>query len=100
MTQFQVEFFKKRDTTEPAREFLDSLDTKMMAKMVRTISLLQSNGPSLREPYSKPIDDGIFELRAKLGSDIHEFYTFSLLTIELFLQMGLSKRPRKHQEQK
>jgi len=36
----------------------------MKAKMTRTIYLLQENGYKLREPYTKPLRDGIFELRA------------------------------------
>lgn len=42
----------------------------MMAKMAKTIELLQYNGIVLREPYSKSLGDGIFELRAKVGTDI------------------------------
>ena len=65
-----IEFYKKEDGTEPVREFLDSLEPKMRAKMLRTIDLLEVNGIALREPYSSPLDDGIFELRAKQGSNI------------------------------
>ena len=46
-------------------DFLLCLDIKMRAKMADTISLLQDNGYELREPYSKKLSDGIFELRAK-----------------------------------
>lgn len=42
----------------------------MRAKVLRTVSLLGDSGPGLREPYSKPLDDGIFEIRTKFGSDI------------------------------
>ncbi|MDU6307590.1 MAG: type II toxin-antitoxin system RelE/ParE family toxin [Clostridium sp.] len=38
--------------------------------MLRTISILADNGTELREPYSKPLGDGIFELRLKISSDI------------------------------
>lgn len=47
--------------------------------MTRTIYLLQENGNKLREPYTKSLRDGIFELRAKEGSDITRvlfFYVF------------------------
>ncbi|MDD5792660.1 MAG: type II toxin-antitoxin system RelE/ParE family toxin, partial [Erysipelotrichaceae bacterium] len=39
----------------------------MKAKVLRTIDLLKNNGPLLREPYSKSLGDGIFELRIKQG---------------------------------
>lgn len=38
--------------------------------MIRTIEMLQKNGNRLREPESKHLDDGIMELRVKVGSDI------------------------------
>ena len=44
MNEFEVIFYSKSDGTEPAREFLDSLDIKMKAKMLRIISMLQVNG--------------------------------------------------------
>ena len=64
------------DGSEPAREFLYGLDRKMRAKMYREINLLVMNGPELREPHSKCFNDGIFELRAKQGSDISRVLYF------------------------
>ena len=46
----------------PVQELLDSLEPKLLAKTLRTIDLLEMNGPLLREPYSKPLENGIFEL--------------------------------------
>lgn len=82
MQEFEAIFYDLPDGREPAREFLDSLDVKMRAKMVRTIELLQHNGTSLREPYSKALEDGIFEVRAKVGSDISRVLYFFLSGIE------------------
>ena len=65
MQRFEVEFYETEKGVLPAKEFLESLDTKMRAKMAMTINLLQDNGYELREPYSKHLEEGIFELRAK-----------------------------------
>ena len=73
MQSYEVIFYDLEDGTEPAKEFLLSLDVKMRAKMLRTIDLLAVNGVELREPHSKPLDDGIFELRAKVGSVLYFF---------------------------
>ena len=72
--EYEVIFYDKADGTEPAKDFILSLDKKMRAKMLRTISLLADNGPDLREPCSKPLGDGSFELRAKVGSDISRVF--------------------------
>ena len=61
----------------PLQEYLDSLEPKLLAKTLRTIDLLENNGPQLRGPYSEPLGNGIFELRTKQGSD-HESFVFLL----------------------
>ena len=90
--EFEIIFYDKPDGTEPVREFLDSLDVKMRAKMVREIELLAVNGPELREPYSKTIGDGIFELRAKVGSDISRVLYFFVIGRKVILTNGFIKK--------
>lgn len=88
-------FYSKEDGTEPAKEFLLSLDKKMRAKMVRTISILADNGPELREPFSKPLGNGIFELRAKVGSDISRVLYFFFVGQRVVLTNGFIKKTQK-----
>ena len=87
--KFKVLFYQKEDGTEPAKVFLNSLDKKMRAKMVRTIETLQNNGTDLREPYSKYLEDGIFELRAKVGLDISRVLYFFFVGQVVFLVIGI-----------
>lgn len=67
----------------PVKEFLDSLDDKMRAKFLMEIKLLEEKDNQLREPYHKPLGDGIFELRAKVGTDISRvlYFVYSKLKI-------------------
>lgn len=95
MQDFEVIFYDKEDGTEPAKEFLLGLDAKMRAKMLRTISLLADNGPDLREPFSKPLGDGIFELRAKVGSDISRVLYFFIVGRRVILTNGFIKKTQK-----
>ena len=95
MDNFEVLFYDKPDGAEPAKEFLNSLDNKMRAKMVRTVMLLQDNGAALREPYSKPLGDGIFELRAKVGSDISRVLYFFFVGKKIILTNGFIKKTQK-----
>ena len=67
---FKVIFYRKCNGESPVEKFLLSLDIKMRAKVLRAINLLADFGNKLREPDSKLLEDGIFELRVKLGSDI------------------------------
>jgi len=90
-----IEFYKREDGTEPVQEFLDSLDPKMLAKMLRTIDLLEANGTALRRPYSAPLEDGIFELRAQQGSDITRVLYFFQIGNKAYLTHGFTKKTQK-----
>lgn len=92
---FQIEFYETEQGIQPAKEFLLSLDTKMRAKMVNTISILQDNGYELREPYSKYLSEGIFELRARVGSDITRVLYFFYVDSQIVLTNGFIKKTNK-----
>jgi hypothetical protein len=74
MTEFEVIFYEKENGDCPVEEFITSLDVKMRAKMVGLFELLEEKGNQLREPYSKPIDDGILILGVKLVIILLEYY--------------------------
>jgi len=74
MTEFEVIFYEKENGDCPVEEFITSLDVKMRAKMVGLFELLEEKGNQLREPYSKPIDDGILILDVKLVIILLEYY--------------------------
>jgi len=92
---FEVEFYQMASGKEPAKEFLLGLDYKMRAKMVDTIVLLQNNGNDLREPYSKHLSDGIFELRAKVGTDTTRVLYFFVVGRKIILTNGFIKKTQK-----
>ena len=70
MQEFKVDFYRKPDGTKPVGEFIRSLNLKMKAKVVANLHLLKEYGNLAREPLSKELDDGIFELRSIEGNDI------------------------------
>lgn len=90
-----IDFYTLEDGRKPAKDFLDELDQKMRAKMVRTIELLEKNGPDLRKPYSEYLEDGIFELRAKVGSDISRELYFFFYDKKAILTNGFLKKSQK-----
>jgi len=90
--KFEVVFYEKADGIKPAKEFLDKLSVKMRAKMIRTIVMLQDNGPALREPCSKHLKDGIFELRAKVATNITRVLYFFFIGRKVVLTNGFIKK--------
>lgn len=95
MPRFEVDFYEKENGEQPAKEFMLSLEKKLRAKLADTIMILQDNGYELREPYSKHISEGIFELRAKQGSDITRVMYFFYVDRHIILTNGFIKKTQK-----
>lgn len=74
---FEIEIYEKEDGKCPFDEFLNSLQPKLQAKLFRDLDLLEEYGNALREPFSKHLEDGIFELRTKFATDIVRSLYFS-----------------------
>lgn len=86
---FEIEFYQLPNGTKPAEEFLDSLDTKMRAKALHSLSILEEFGNQLREPYSKQLEDGLFELRIKFAVTFPDYFISLWSIIRSLLQMDL-----------
>ena len=93
--KFDVDFYALADGTKPAEEFIEGLPPKMMAKVLRSVHMLRLNGSELREPYSKHLDDGIFEVRAKVGTDISRVLYFFMVGRKAILTHGFVKKTQK-----
>lgn len=50
---------------------------------------------NLREPFSKPIKNGIFELRAQVGNDISRVLYFFYIGKKVILTNGFIKKTQK-----
>lgn len=92
---FDVEFFQLSDGTSPVEQFLLSQDHKMRAKVLRNLGLLQQLGNKLREPYSKHLGDGIFEIRTQVGNNISRVLYFFVVDKKIILTNGFVKKAQK-----
>ena len=92
---YDVEYYEKADGSRPAEDFILSQDAKMQAKIFATLELLEIKGPGLREPFSKSLGDGIFEVRAKQGSDISRVLYFFVVGRKVILTNGFIKKTQK-----
>ena len=91
----EIVFYKFADGTCPVKDFIRSLDVKMKAKTLKTIELLENSGTALREPYSKNLGNGVFELRIKQGSDITRVLYFFYVGNKAVLTNGFTKKTNK-----
>ena len=92
---FDIEFYTLPDGRKPIEEFLDSLPTKMRIKAIDSLDLLESYGNQLRMPYSKALNDGLFELRIKFSSDISRIFYFFYVGNKIVVTNGFVKKTQK-----
>ena len=67
----------------------------MKTKVIWAIQLLEEKGTALREPYSSPLREGLFELRIKFGSDIVRCLYFFHKGQIVILTNGFTKKTDK-----
>ena len=53
---------------------------------------MEEKGPMLREPFSKPLGEGIFEVRAKQETDISRVLYFFVVGKKVILTNGFVKK--------
>lgn len=95
MQAFKAIFFKKKDGSCPVEDFLMSIDEKMRIKLAKEILLLEHYGNEVREPYSKYLRDGIYELRAQQGNNISRVLYFFYVGGKIILTHGFIKKTQK-----
>lgn len=92
---FKIQFYSTEDGKEPVAEFIDSLYVKMAAKLVGLMDVLEEKGTELRLPYSEYLEDGIFELRCRQGSNITRVLYFFYIDKTIVVTNGLVKKTQK-----
>ena len=93
--KFDVQFYETENGERPVEEFIFSLDEKMQAKFIGLIDLLAVNGTNLREPYSKYLEEGIFELRCKVGNTISRAMFFFYYNHRIIFTNAFIKKTKK-----
>jgi phage-related protein len=72
VSNFQAVYYRDPDGAEPVREFINGLDAKRRAALLRQIdrlNLLSDQLPHLPFPHSSQIAGELRELRCHMGSD-------------------------------
>ncbi len=92
---FDIIFYRLPNGKQPVREFLDSLDIKMRVSALDELKLLEEFGNQLKSPHSKPIGDGLFELRIKFSSNISRIFYFFQSGKKIVVTNGFVKKTNK-----
>jgi len=73
--------------------FIKSLQKPTIAKVLRTIDLLEKFGQKLGPPHTKKISARLFELRVSGKQEVRIFYSF--YKSQIFLLHGFVKKSQK-----
>lgn len=93
--RFEIEFYEKENGEVPALDFINSLTQKLQQKVFKGMELLELYGIHLREPHSKALKNGIFELRVQFGSDIPRILYFFYVDRKIIFTNGFMKKQQK-----
>ena len=74
-------------------KFIASLEAQTVARVLRTIDLLEMFGNRLGPPHTKKIEKDLFELRVRGRQEIRIFYTF--YREEIILLCALVKKSQR-----
>lgn len=92
---FTIVFYETPTGLRPATEFILSLPKKLQAKAIRDLDILAEYGPQLREPYSKHLKQGLFELRIQVAGDAARIFYFFFVGETVVLVDGFIKKTQK-----
>jgi len=97
MNKWTIEFFDESVEIETM-----ALPPKILAKMLHIFELIEVSGANLGEPYTKPLHNGLFEVRAKaqegIGRSIYCYQKGQLIIILHSFIKKSNKTPKRDLE--
>src|ERR1700722_11363389 len=91
MPNTKVVFYKEKDGTTPALEWLDTIPKKARLKCIKKIERLKEEGHQLRRPEADLLRDKIYELRASLQGIHYRILYFFHGNVAAVLSHGIVK---------
>jgi len=90
---WKVLFFQTTRGDYPVQEFIKKQDEATYAKVLLSIKLLANNGPFLKPPFIKKLQNKLYELRISGTVAIRIFYT--IYNNEYYLLHAFKKKTQK-----
>lgn len=96
MVEYKVKFYKNSSNgKEPVLDYIEILDIKNKAKVLKYIEFLRVNNGYLDEPYSKHIKGKIRELRIDFSKIRHRIFYFTFINQTIVLLHAFLKKTNK-----
>lgn len=91
---YTVLLYESRGGQKPVEEFINSLQSMTVAKLIRQIDLLEEFGPRLGMPNAKPLGGGLYELRVRGRQEVRILYIF-VQRQKIYLLHGFLKKSQR-----
>lgn len=81
--------------TKPVEEWIRSLSPEARAEVLLTVELLETHGTGIGMPQARALGNGLFELRAKVGSNVYRVIYFHWKGRTFGLLHGFTKKDQR-----
>ena len=95
MSNYEVQYYIDNKGRVPVREYIDLLNLKEKAKVLKYIDFLRQNDGKLDEPYSRHIEGKIRELRVDFHRNRHRIFYFTFVGRKIILLHAFLKKTAK-----
>ena len=95
MSNYEVQYYVDNRGRAPVREYIDSLNLKEKAKVLKYVDFLRQNDGKLDEPYSRHIEGKIRELRVDFHRNRHRIFYFTFIGRKIILLHAFLKKTKK-----
>lgn len=92
---YRIGFYETETGRSPVVDFLNEMSSKARAKFAQIAILLQEKGPEVQMPYSRHLEDCIFEVRVIVGKDSSWVLYFFLEEKRIVFTNGFKKKTQK-----
>jgi len=94
--EYKVKFYRnEQNNKSPVLDYIDNLNNKEKAKVLKYIEFLRINRGILDEPYSKHIKGKIRELRIDFSKNGHRIFYFTFVNKNIILLSAFLKKTAK-----
>lgn len=93
--EYEVKFYQNRKGESQTLEYIENLNIKEKAKVLKYIDFLREHNGYLDEPYSKHIKGAVRELRVDFGRNKHRIFYFTFIGKTIILLYAFLKKTTK-----
>ncbi|KIM04667.1 MAG: hypothetical protein KN64_06765 [Sulfurovum sp. AS07-7] len=97
--QWKINYYKNKNNKSPIKEWLNEIGNEPKAEIFKIFEMLSKYGIELGLPFVKPIQNKLYEIRAKDKSGIYRVFYFAYKDKTFVMLHGFQKKtqttPRK-----